>query len=74
MSSDYKDYEIYVPSVQPPKLPPQPIRICYIKDGTPSYESKPFDYKLLILIGDYLCGFVSGLTCLLFIDTISYWR
>lgn len=44
-----------------PKHPEPPIGIHYVKDGIPSHKRKPFDYKLLILIGVYLCGFVSGL-------------
>lgn len=43
------------------KHPEPPIGVRYVKDGIPSHERKPFDYKLLILIGVYLCGVVSGL-------------
>jgi hypothetical protein len=43
------------------KPPAPPIGVRYVKDDVPSSESKPFDYKLLILIGVYLCGFVSRL-------------
>lgn len=44
-----------------PKPPEPPIGMRSVKDGIPSGERKPFDYKILILIGVYLCGFVSWL-------------
>ena len=43
------------------KPPAPPIGVRYVKDGIPSHERKPIDYKFLILIGVYLCGVVSWL-------------
>lgn len=61
LESEYRISKIGKDVSVKPKPPAPPIGVRYVKDGIPSYERKPFDYKFLILIGVFLCGVVSGL-------------
>lgn len=68
LESEYRISKIGKDVAVKPKPPEPPIGVRCVKDGIPSHERKPIDYKLLILIGVYLCGVVSGLLVGLRID------